>query len=101
MADILSTTGFLAFGCVEYDKIKMLGRHSTLVSACQYVSSTAPTVRPIRKAPLVLVYDPLDNREIAFGVAHFALRRFPRWCVPLTGSVLPTHARAIKFSRPD
>ena len=68
--------------------------HSTILSACQYVGSTAPTVLPIRKAPLVLVYAPLDNHEIAFGVAHFALRCFPRWCARLTGSVLPTHARA-------
>ena len=68
--------------------------HSTILSACQYVGSTAPTVLPIRNAPLVLVYDPLDNHKIAFGVAHFALRCFPRWCARLTGSVLPTHARA-------
>lgn len=68
--------------------------HSTILSACQYVGSTAPTVPPIRKAPLVLVYDPLDNHEIAFGVIHFALRCFPRWCARLAGSVLPTHARA-------
>ena len=67
---------------------------TAILSACQYVGSTAPTVLPIRKAPLVLVYDPLDNHEIAFGVIHFALRRFPRWCARLTGSVLPTHARA-------
>ena len=51
--------------------------HSTVLSASQYVGSTAPTVLPIRKAPLVLVYDPLDNHEIAFGVVHFALRCFP------------------------
>ena len=31
--------------------------HSTILSACQYVGSTAPTVLPIRKALLVLVYD--------------------------------------------
>ena len=68
--------------------------HNTILSACRYVSSTAPTVLPIRKAPLVLVYDPLDNHKIAFGVVHFALRCFPRWCARLTGSVLPTHARA-------
>ena len=68
--------------------------HSTILSACQYVGSTDPTVLPIRKAPLVLVYDPLDNHKIAFGVAHFALRHFPRWCARLTEPVLPTHARA-------
>ena len=67
---------------------------TAILSACQYVGSTAPTVLPIRKAPLVLVYDPLDNHEIAFGVVHFALRCFPRWCARLTGSVLPTPARA-------
>ena len=66
----------------------------TVWGACQYVGSTVPTVRPIRKTPLVLVYDPLDNREIAFGVVHFALRRFPRWCARLAGPVLPTLARA-------
>ena len=27
--------------------------HSAVLSACQYVGSTAPTVLPIRKAPLV------------------------------------------------
>ena len=68
--------------------------HSTILSACQYVGSTAPTVRSIRKAPLVLVYDPLDNQKIAFGVAHFALRCFPRWCARLAEPVLPTLARA-------
>ena len=47
------------------------------MGAVQYVGSTDPTVLPIRKMPLVLVYDPLDNHEIAFGVVHFALRRFP------------------------
>ena len=68
--------------------------HSTILSACQYVGSTAPTVRSIRKAPLVLVCDPLDNHKIDFGVAHFALRCFPRWCARLTEPVLPTLARA-------
>ena len=91
---------------------------TAVLNACQYVGSTAPTVLPIRKAPLVLVYDRgplrprrgsafgfgqpdrfatgafLDNHEIAFGVVHFALRCFPRWCARLTRSVLPTHARA-------
>ena len=51
--------------------------HSTILSACQYVGSTDPTVLPIRKVPLALMYDPLDNHEIAFGVVHFALRFFP------------------------
>ena len=46
-------------------------------SACGSVGSTVPTVLPIRKEPLALVYDPLDNRKIAFGVVRFALRRFP------------------------
>jgi len=41
------------------------------------VCCTDPTVLPIRKAPLALMSDPLDNHEIAFGVVHFALRHFP------------------------
>ena len=72
-----------------------------VLGAVQYVGSTDPTVLPIRKMPLVLVCDRgplrplrgsafgfgqpdrfatgafLDNHEIAFGVVHFALRRFP------------------------
>jgi hypothetical protein len=32
---------------------------------------------PIRKEPLSLAFDPLDNQEIAFGVVRLALRRFP------------------------
>jgi hypothetical protein len=48
-----------------------------VLSAVQYVGSTGPTVLPIRKVPLALMSDPLDNHEIAFGVVHFALRRFP------------------------
>ena len=79
-------------------------------SAVQYVGTTDPTVLPIRKMPLVLVYDPLDNHEIAFGVVHFALRRFPRWCArrwgrycpPMHGRVggtlsHPRSARAVSF----
>ena len=50
---------------------------SAVLSAVQYVGSTGPTVLPIRKVPLALMFDPLDNHEIAFGVVHFALRRFP------------------------
>jgi hypothetical protein len=46
-------------------------------SACGSVGSAGPTVLPIRKEPLALAYDPLDNRKIAFGVIRFALRRFP------------------------
>ena len=70
-------------------------------SAVQYVGTTDPTVLPIRKVPLALMYDRgplrplrgsafgfgqpdrfatgafLDNHEIAFGVVHFALRFFP------------------------
>ena len=49
----------------------------TVWSAVQYVGTTDPTVLPIRKVPLALMYDPLDNHEIAFGVVHFALRFFP------------------------
>ena len=41
------------------------------------VCCTDPTVLPIRKAPLALMSDPLDNQEIAFGVVHFALRLSP------------------------
>ena len=43
----------------------------------QYVDSTNPTVLPIRKVPLALMYDPFDNHEIAFGGVLFALRHFP------------------------
>ena len=60
-----------------------------MCSAVQYVGTTNPTVLPIRKMPLVLVYDPLDNHEIAFGVVHFALRRFPRWCAQRWGRYCP------------
>ena len=62
--------------------------HSTILSACQYVGSTAPTVLPIRKAPLVLVYDrgplrPLrgslrSGNLIASRQAHFStITRLP------------------------
>ena len=50
---------------------------STVSSACESMCTTVPTMLPIRKAPLSLAFDPLDNQEIAFGVARFALRRFP------------------------
>ena len=63
--------------------------HSTILSACQYVGSTDPTVLPIRKPPLALMFDPLDNHKIAFGVAHFALRQFSRWCVQLRSRYCP------------
>ena len=77
------------------------------------MGTTDPTVLPIRKMPLVLVYDRgplrplrgsafgfgqpdrfatgafLDNHEIAFGVIHFALRRFPRWCARRWGRYCP------------
>ena len=42
-----------------------------------FVGSTDPTVLPIRKVALALMYDPLANHEIAIGVVHFALRLFP------------------------
>ena len=46
-------------------------------SACpESVGSTDPTILPARKVVLALAYDPLDNREIAFGVARFALHLF-------------------------
>ena len=50
--------------------------HSTILSACQYVGTTDPTVLPARKEALALMCAPLDNREIAFGCAHFALHLF-------------------------
>ena len=56
--------------------VMVCGR-GVLLGAVQYVGSTGPTVLPIRKVPLALMSDPLDNHEIAFGVVHFALRRFP------------------------
>ena len=46
-------------------------------SACpESVGSTDPTVLPARKVVLALACDPLDNHEIAFGVARFALHPF-------------------------
>ena len=47
--------------------------HSTILSACQYVGSTAPTVRSIRKAPLVLVYDRGPSYENISQVGKIAL----------------------------
>ena len=49
----------------------------TVLSACESAGTTDPTVLPIRKVPLALMYDPLGNHEIAVGVVHFALRHFP------------------------
>ena len=40
------------------------------------VDSTVPTVLPARKEMLALTCDPLDNHEIAFGVARLALHLF-------------------------
>ena len=48
----------------------------TVSSAVQYVGTTGPTVLPIRKVPLALMYDPLDNHEIAFGCVRLALHLF-------------------------
>ena len=62
---------------------------SAVLGAVQYVGSTGPTVLPIRKVPLALMSDPLDNREIAFGVVHFALRLFPLWCAQRWGRYCP------------
>ena len=43
-------------------------------SAVQYVGTTDPTVLPIRKMPLVLVYDPLDNHNVVVcGVSYAVL----------------------------
>ena len=40
------------------------------------VGTTDPTILPARKVVLALAFDPLDNHEIAFGVARFALHLF-------------------------
>ena len=62
---------------VKAQKMPGVGGVGAVLGAVRYVGSTNPTVLPIRKAPLALMYDPLDNHEIAFGVVHFALRFFP------------------------
>ena len=84
--------------------------HGTILSACQYVGTTDPTVLPARKEALALMCAPLDNREIAFGCAHFALHLFSQRCVQLRGrycpplhgriggtSSYPRSARAVSF----
>jgi len=68
--------------------------NAPILSACESVSSTDPTVLPARKVVLALASDPLDNHEIAFGVVRFALHLFSQRCVWRWGSVLPTVARA-------
>ena len=70
-------------------------RHELRVvcSACESVGTTDPTILPARKVVLALAFDPLDNHEIAFGVARFALHLFSQRCVWRWGSVLPTVAR--------
>ena len=50
---------------------------------------TDPTLLPARKEVLALASDPLDNHEIAFGVARFALHFFSQRCVPLRGRYSP------------
>ena len=62
---------------IKARKMPGVGGVDAVWSAVWYVGSTDPTVLPIRKVPLALMYDPLDNHEIAFGVVHFALRFFP------------------------
>ena len=48
-----------------------------------------PNCARLRKHALVLMYDPLDNHEIAFGVVHFALCMFPLFCAQLRGRYCP------------
>ena len=48
----------------------------TVSSAVQYVGSTGPTVLPARKEALALTCAPLDNHEIAFGCVRLALHLF-------------------------
>ena len=48
-------------------------------SAVQYVGTTDPTVLPIRKMPLVPVYDPLDNHNVV--VCGIAPQCRVVWCV--------------------
>ena len=63
-------------------------------SAVQYCVLYRPNCARLRKWALVLMSDPLDNHKIAFGVVHFALRRFPRWCARRWGRYcLPMHGR--------
>ena len=49
---------------------------SAVLSACESAGTTDPTILPARKVVLALAFDPLDNHEIAFGVARFALHLF-------------------------
>ena len=59
-------------------------------SACpESVGTTDPTVLPARKVVLALACDPLDNHEIAFGVARFALHLFSQRCVRRWGRYCP------------
>ena len=59
-------------------------------SACpESVGTTDPTVLPARKVVLALACDPLDNHEIAFGVARFALHFFSQRCVRRWGRYCP------------
>ena len=48
-------------------------------SAVQYVGTTDPTVLPIRKMPLVLMSDPLDNHNVV--VCGIAPQCRVVWCV--------------------
>ena len=58
--------------------------------ACpESVGTTDPTVLPARKVVLALACDPLDNHEIAFGVARFALHLFSQRCVRRWGRYCP------------
>ena len=70
-------------------RFPIFSRIVKLCSACESVVSTDPTVLPARKVVLALACDPLDNHEIAFGVARFALHLFSQRCVRRWGRYCP------------
>ena len=49
---------------IQFSRELVAGARGVVWSACGYVGSTGPTVLPIRKEPLALAYDPLDNRNV-------------------------------------
>ena len=78
---------------VNYHTHWSLPIFSSTVGPCcacpESVGSTDPTVLPARKVVLALACDPLDNHEIAFGVARFALHLFSQRCVRRWGRYRP------------
>ena len=48
---------------IQFSREFVAGAGGAVWCACGSVGSTGPTVLPIRKEPLALAYDPLDNRK--------------------------------------